>query len=100
MDDGYADHPKVLALSDAAFRAHVGMMCYAAKHLTDGFVPSRAVAARPRIVAELVAQRLIEASTGGWTLHDYLDWNSPAEQIKAVRRVRVESGRKGGRANG
>lgn len=96
MDDGYPDHPKILALGDQAFRLHVGMMCYAAKHLTDGFVPERAVGAKPKVVQELVGQRLIESCDGGWRLHDYHDWNPPASRIKEIRAKRQQAGSKGG----
>lgn len=96
LDDGYADHPKVLALSDGAVRLHVRLMCYAAKHLTDGFIPARAVTATPRVVSELVTQRLLEPTDGGWMLHDFHDWNPKADRVKQIRKARAAAGSKGG----
>lgn len=95
MDDGYPDHPKVIGLSDRAFRLHVRLMCYASKHLTDGFIP-KAVASKPRVVQELLDGRLIEPANGGWRLHDYHDWNPTAEKVKAIRHERARAGAKGG----
>lgn len=95
MDDGYPDHPKVIALSDAAFRLHVRLMCYAAKHLTDGFIPT-ALATKARPMSELVEAHLLELSVGGWKLHDYHDWNPTAEKVKCIRRERAKAGAKGG----
>src|SRR5699024_6942691 len=34
----YADHPKIVALSDAAFRAHVTFILYSRKYQTDGII--------------------------------------------------------------
>ena len=34
----YADHPKIVGLSDAAFRAHVELILYSRKYLTDGVI--------------------------------------------------------------
>lgn len=40
---GFLNHPKVVGLSDRAFRLHVNGILYCAAHLTDGFVPSNAL---------------------------------------------------------
>lgn len=59
LDDGFCDHPKVEALSDAAFRLHVAAICYCARLLTDGHVSLERVPRlvrryRPKLLAELV----------------------------------------------
>lgn len=82
LDDNFADHPKVDALSDGAFRLHVAGLCYAAKNLTDGHVPK---ARLKRLVPDYKSgylTELTEASMwlpapGGYAIHDYLDWNKP-----------------------
>lgn len=43
LDDGFADDPQVIGLSDKAFRLYVRVVCYAARHRTDGRLPARAV---------------------------------------------------------
>ena len=37
----YPDHPKIAALSDGAFRAHVEMILWARRYMTDGRIPNR-----------------------------------------------------------
>ena len=82
MDDNFADHPKIDGLSDGAFRLHVAAMLYAAKHLTDGYVPPERV---PRLTPRFKASQVTELIKAGvWVqhdtghkIHDYLDWNKP-----------------------
>lgn len=104
LDDNYADHPKVDALSDGAFRLHTAGLLYASKHLTDGYVPAHRVPRlirtyRPRLLAELMTTCLWKPADAGYTIHDYLDWNRSREQIEVdrerLRKVRSEAGKKG-----
>jgi hypothetical protein len=82
LDDGYPDHPKVDALSDAAFRLHTSGLAYCARELTDGLVIDARV---KRLVPEFKASALKELTDarmwikcpGGYEIHDYLDWNKP-----------------------
>ena len=39
IDDNFADHPKVVALSDSAFRTYIVALCYSNRQLTDGYIP-------------------------------------------------------------
>lgn len=107
LDDNFADHPKVDALSDGAFRLHVAGLCYASKHKTDGYVPAHRVSRltrtyRPRHLAELMEARIWLPADGGYEIHDYLDWNRSREQIEAdqerIRKARSEAGKKGAKA--
>lgn len=90
LDDGFADHPKIVGLTDAAFRLHITSLCYAARHLTDGAVPRRAIdrlgitqpAKRAR---ELVDAGLWEVTDDGWSIHDYLEYQPSAEHIRQER---------------
>lgn len=80
LDDNFADHPKVDALSDGAFRLHAAGLLHCAKNLTDGFVDERRVARltrtyKPVYLAELVTAAMWLRVLGGYDLHDYLDWN-------------------------
>lgn len=100
FDDNFADHPKVTALSDGAFRLHVSAICYCARYLTDGVVP---VAQLPRLVPAYNAKYLRELlGAGMWQhdgdtyyVHDYLDWNTPRAKVLAAKEARREGGRKG-----
>jgi hypothetical protein len=80
LDDNFADHPKVDALTDGAFRLHVAGLLYCAKNLTDGFIDERRVSRltrtyKPAYLAELVDAAMWLRVLGGYDLHDYLDWN-------------------------
>ena len=93
LDDGFGDHPKLAALSSDAFRLHVRSMCYAGRYLTDGKVPTAFVASAPKsLVEELVSGGLWEVVSGGWMIHDYLDFNRSPEEIAAYREARGDAG--------
>lgn len=80
LDDGFADHPKVDGLSDAAFRLHVSGMCYCAKNTTDGRMPKDRPARlvprfKPAALAELLEKGMWKETARGYSIHDYLQWN-------------------------
>ena len=86
IDDQMPDHPKIAALSDAAFRAHVTAICYAARNLTDGFIPMKKAKefGSARSIKELVPA-LWELAEGGFSVHDYLRYQPPRAQVLAER---------------
>lgn len=100
LDDGFADHPKVLPISSDAFRLHVCAMCWCNRRGTDGAVVARdlrilsgMIPGEPNItelVAELVAERLWDVTDTGWQLHDFLKWNKPAAKVKADREAHAQ----------
>lgn len=106
LDDRFPDHPKVDPLSDGAFRLHVSAICYAANHLTDGFIPTlRAARLVPRFKSsypkELEKAGLWEPQgTEGWRIHHYLDFQPSADEVRAERErisaTRAQAGRVGG----
>jgi hypothetical protein len=80
LDDGFSEHRKVDALSDAAFRLHTSGLCYCARELTDGVVPEHRVARlvpryKPTALAELVDAAMWLPVPDGYAIHDYLEWN-------------------------
>ncbi len=89
IDDGFSEHPKIAALSDAAFRAQVTAICYSARNLTDGHLIPRVVASltegNQALVDELVQARVWDRNGDGLVIHDYLDYQSPADEIRARR---------------
>jgi hypothetical protein len=98
LDDGFPQHPKVIGLSDAAFRLHVSAVCYCARNLTDGAIPKAALkvlGGSARHVAELHTAGLWEAAGNGFTVHDYLDYNPSAKQIDSKRKAKSVAGAKG-----
>lgn len=84
LDDGFADHPKVDALSDGAFRLHVAGLNYCARKLTDGVVEKNRVhrlmpVYKPSYLKELIDAEMWRRHPEGYELHDYLDWNKSRE---------------------
>jgi hypothetical protein len=96
IDDGFPENPKVVGLSDRAFRVHVRALCYASQHLTDGFIPAaKAKEWGTKHVADLVRAglwKVCEQPTG-YFIHDFLDYNPSREEIESQRRVRSDAGR-------
>lgn len=92
VDDGLDTHEKVEETSLAATGLWVRAGSYAARHLTDGFVPHRWFRKRvprrrerERLIAELVRERRLVSEDGGFRLNDYLDYNPSREQVEAER---------------
>jgi hypothetical protein len=100
LHDGFDEHPKVAGLSDKAFRTYIEALCYCARNLTDGRI-SFAVArklAPPRVWAVLTAVRLVDAHDDHYSLHDYLEHQRSAEQVRQLKEARREAGKRGGNA--
>jgi hypothetical protein len=95
FDDGYADHPKLWALTDGAFRLQTAAIIHCNRFLTDGRIDATEV---PRLVPryrrtaleELLTKGLWTTNGAGYQIHDFLDWNAS--------RSTVEKGRKQARA--
>lgn len=105
IDDGLADHPKVLALQSGkhwkgaiALWTLAGSWC--SRHLTDGYVPAAVIARLGALTAEadaLVAAGLWGRSEDGYAFHDWAAHNPLRAEIEAKReatRERVTSHRK------
>jgi hypothetical protein len=96
FDDRFPSHRKIRLLSDGAFRLFVSAVCWSAENLTDGAVSTRElrlvadVKNAPRRAQELVDAGLWEAVPGtGWRIHDYLDYQPSAEQVRAERKAKT-----------
>jgi len=92
IDDQYAEHPKIVALSDRAFRLHTAAICLANRKLTDGHLSTTdtrvllaLTKATRKHVAELVYGGNWDTNGDGWVIRDYLQWNPDAETVKARR---------------
>jgi len=102
LDDQFPKHPKIVGLSDAAFRLHVSGICYCAQYTTDGLVQADAVKLlvpryRPRSLEELTERGLWIPLLDGkaYEIHDYLQWNRSREQVEAERERKSKAGKKG-----
>lgn len=92
LDDAFYDHPKVMMTDFAALGLFASGLAYAARHLTDGKLVAPAVAMLSRgdatLAPKLVASGLWDVDptgAGGWVIHDYLDWNVSANDVKILR---------------
>lgn len=94
LDHGYDEHPKVMPLSDAAFRAHIEAICWNSRQEKDGCIPASLARKKwkPRVIAELVRARLLDDCGDWFEVHDYLDFNRSSEEINAFRSAKGESG--------
>lgn len=101
IDTEALTHPKVLGLSDAAFRVWVASLAYCQRHLTDGALPEACLVALgvrvvPKMVEELLGRRLWDRTDDGYQVHDYLQWNTSravVEQKRAEARGRMARAR-------
>lgn len=113
VDDQAAFHAKVLKAGNEAFGAFCRAGAWSQGHGTNGWIP-RAVAltiAPARIWKRLAEATVYEDGPGlvvetsdGWQIHDFLDWNPSAEELRAdrdaVREARRRAGMLGGLRSG
>jgi hypothetical protein len=89
IDDRYCFHRKVLAAGNEAAGAHVRMIAYACLEGTDGIIAAGTamlIAGTPAVLDRLVAARLLERTADGdYTIHDFLDYNPSAADVRAKR---------------
>jgi hypothetical protein len=96
---GFANDPKIVGLSDSAFRAYIEALLYSCQHMTDGFLDARIVARYGwAVVADELATNDVEPSwvavDGGYVIHAFCDW----QMTTAAHEKKVEAGRAGGLA--
>ena len=90
LDDNFADHPKVIALSDKAFRLFITGLCYSNRQLTDGIIPYQIVNAwvgndpmKPS--DELEDQNLWERIDKGFMIRSYTEYQPTKEKVNKKR---------------
>lgn len=83
LDDGFYNHPKVLAAGNAAVGVWTRAAAYCAQQLTEGFVPARIARdlGTIRQLDRLVDVGLLERCRGGYRVHDYLEHNPTRQKI-------------------
>lgn len=97
LDDSMPDHPKIVTVGALAELIQYRALCYASRHLTDGFIPEAAMPRfmgglenvfdeRPEVLADrLVLVGLWRKVRGGWEIHDYLEYNPSREETLEAR---------------
>jgi hypothetical protein len=105
VHDDIVNHPKIEALSDAAFRHLIRLWGHCNKFRTDGYVSeAKAKEKGPKVFKELTtpaypgaAPLVIPTSDGRWECRDYLKHNWSAEEIEEQAAKNRANGAKGGR---
>jgi hypothetical protein len=87
IDDNFADHPKIIGLSDSAFRLYISALCYSNRQLTDGFIAN---AVYTKMSTEDESQFLVEAglweeSEGGFAIRSYNEYQPTKEKVNEKR---------------
>ena len=101
LDDQFADHPKVVAAGPMAAWLYVCGLTYAARLMTDGYIPNAQVRRLADIEgADEQAQRLVdvglwEVVEDGFQIHDYEDYQLTRADIEKKR----AAGQAGGKAS-
>jgi len=93
IDDSFPNHPKIVGLTDKAFRIHISGLCYCGTYLTDGFVPMTIAA---RLANEDMAHIVELTKAGLWReapqdngfyIHDYLAHQTSKTQVEEKRQT-------------
>ena len=90
LDDNFADHPKVIALTDTAFRLFITGLCYSNRQLTDGLIPYQIVMTwvgdNPEKPSdELEDQNLWERVDKGFLIRSYDEYQPTREKVESKR---------------
>lgn len=96
--NGFYANEKVQELARSGRMDAVGVFCmaltYCGDHLTDGFVPRRAmlyvIGATGEQVNALCDVGMLEAVEEGWLIHDYAEHNRTKEQVLHARKKSAE----------
>ena len=100
------EDPKILVLSDAAFRALFEATFYSRRMLTDGFLDERVVLKRwgAAVAEEMSSNDPDQPSWNrverGWQIHNFEKHHPLRAEIEEKRRKQQENGSKGGIASG
>jgi hypothetical protein len=99
LDDNFSDHPKIIALSDTAFRLFITGLCYSNRQLTDGLIPYQIVSAwvghNPMKPSdELEDQQLWERVDKGFQIRSYTEYQPTREKVNEKRDAAKERLRK------
>ena len=87
LDDTFPNNPKILPLSNQAFRLYIEGLCYANQYLTDGFL-AQAVINRldsQNAVTELLEAGLWLERDNGIQIHDYCEHQTTRKTVEEKR---------------
>lgn len=94
LDDHFYNNPKIVGISNSAFRLYVAALNWSVSHLTDGKVrpegpaillPHDSPRARTSAVRELTSAGLWAENGTGWYVHDFSDYQETKAAIQERR---------------
>ena len=100
LDQGMPENPKIIALSDSAFRIYVEAICWCSRQRSDGVISEAALRrlGRPKPIQELKDGRLFEFDGQNWRVHDYLFHQRSSAEIDVIKDAKADAGAKGAHA--
>jgi hypothetical protein len=129
LDDGILDHPKIAQVGLMGYAWFTAGLVYSNRNLTDGFIPYGVARklfplintdselrvwsagmtcgmmgydgeeAIEQVIGWLTGAGLWDEVPGGYTVHDFLDWNPSRTDVLSLREKRTEAGKRGGKAS-
>lgn len=100
----FDEHPKIVPLSDAAFRTFVAMNGYSRRNDLDGKIPVKTARSKwkPRALAELVDSHperpLVRLDGDMYVIRDYAEHQFTTNDLEDLHAKRAAAGAKGGAA--
>lgn len=97
LDNTMPENPKIVGLSDAAFRLYIEALCWCSRQEEDGIIPEAAIKrlGKARSITELVTAGLLIDAGSEYMVHDYLRHQRSRAEITAFRQSRAERGELG-----
>lgn len=94
LDNLMPENPKIVGLSDAAFRLYIEALCWSSRQQTDGKIPAPAMArlGRPKTINELITAELFYSHDNHIEIHDYLAHQRSRAEIQAFRAGQKQRG--------
>lgn len=92
LDDNFPNHPKVIGLSDKAFRLYISGLCYASHYLTDGLIiePVLKRLEGYEALEELVGIGLWLETTKGFLIASYSEYQSSKSEVEKAKEANRE----------
>jgi len=97
LSNSAPEHPKIIGLSDAAFRLWIESLCFCSRQETDGKIPAPMMRrlGQPKVIKELILVGLLTEQSDEYQVHDYLRHQRSAAEIRSFRDSKSVSGQKG-----
>lgn len=97
LDNSMPENPKIVGLTDAAFRLYIECLCWCSRQLEDGVIPAAAIKrmGKPRVIVELREAGLLYDLGDTFEIHDYLRHQRSQAEVELYRQSRSERGASG-----